>query len=133
MMIEESGAKVEIEDLPELKGDELQITQVFQNMISNGIKFNQSASPNVTIQAEGSPGEWVFEVKDNGIGIQPEAQDRLFTIFQRLHTHKEYPGTGVGLTICKRIIHRHGGRIWFESTPGEGTSFFFSIPNHRSE
>ena len=68
-MIEESGAKVEIEDLPELKGDELQITQVFQNMISNGIKFNQSASPNVTIQAEGSPGEWVFEVKDNGIGI----------------------------------------------------------------
>ena len=131
IMIEESGAAVEFEDLPDLEGDELQITQVFQNLISNGIKFNQSTSPKVTIQAEGSPGEWIFEVKDNGIGIQMEAQDRIFTIYQRLHTQEEYPGTGVGLTICKRIIQRHGGKIWLDSTPGKGTSIYFSIPEDR--
>jgi signal transduction histidine kinase len=133
MLIEESGAQVGIGELPELIGDEMQITQVFQNLISNGIKFNRSDAPEVTIRAEDSPGQRVYAVQDNGIGIQEKAQDRIFTIYQRLHTQDEYPGAGVGLTICKRIIQRHGGRIWVESNPGEGSTFYFSIPKKISD
>lgn len=133
MMIEESGAKVRFEDLPEMKGDELQITQVFQNLISNGIKFNQSDPPEVTIRAEVSPEEYIFSIQDNGIGIRPEDQERIFNIYQRLHTRDEYPGSGVGLTICKRIIQRHQGAIRVESSPGEGSTFYFSIPKNLSD
>jgi len=133
ILIEESGAQVQMEELPELVGDELQITQVFQNLISNGIKFNQSASPKVTIRAQEGQRERVFAVEDNGIGIRPEAKERIFTIYQRLHTQDEFPGAGVGLTICKRIIQRHYGTIWVESKPGEGSTFFFSIPKKISD
>jgi light-regulated signal transduction histidine kinase (bacteriophytochrome) len=103
--------------------------QVLQNLISNAIKFRRKEVPpliHISIRQEGE--EWVFSVKDNGIGIEPELFGRLFVLFSRLHTQEEYPGTGVGLAITKRIIQRHNGRIWVESQPGKGSTFYFSLP-----
>jgi len=126
--IEESHTVIEHDRLPIVQGDVVQLTQVFQNLIGNAIKFRGKAEPRIFVGAKREKDEWIFQVKDNGIGIDPKNFARIFVLFQRLHTRQEYPGTGMGLAICKKIIERHGGRIWVESRPGEGTTFFFTIP-----
>ncbi|HYG23261.1 MAG TPA: ATP-binding protein [Verrucomicrobiae bacterium] len=128
VIIDETAAAIEHETLPTVLGDAIQLTQVFQNLISNAIKFRGPRPPHITISAEPREGEWLFKVADNGIGIDARNFERVFVIFQRLHTRQEYPGTGIGLAICKKIIERHGGRIWVESEPGQGTTFWFTIP-----
>ena len=126
--IEDAGALVTNEELPTVMADPTQLGQLLQNLIGNAIKFHGTESPRVHIAASEQAGEWVFAVRDNGIGIDPEYFDRIFVIFQRLHATADYPGTGIGLAVCKRIAERHGGRIWVESEPGNGANFFFSIP-----
>jgi PAS domain S-box-containing protein len=128
MQILESNAIIDHDPLPVVKADASQLVQVFQNLLSNSIKFCSKETPHILISAEQQDENWVFSVKDNGIGIDPEYFNRIYVIFQRLHTREEYPGTGIGLAICKRIVERHGGRIWVESEPGRGTTFFFTIP-----
>lgn len=124
----ESGAAVTKETLPEVVGDESQLKQLLLNLLANAIKFRKKDQRSeIRISADRKEGQWVFAVKDNGIGIEPRFFERIFTIFQRLHTRDEYPGTGVGLAICRRIVERHGGRIWVESKPGEGSTFFFTL------
>ncbi len=126
--ISESGAQVTHNSLPTVMVDGRQLVQVFQNLIANGIKFRREESPQIHVSAKEEESEWVFSIRDNGIGIDEQYAERIFVIFQRLHTRTEYPGTGIGLAICKKIIERHGGRIWFESNPGEGTTFYFTVP-----
>jgi light-regulated signal transduction histidine kinase (bacteriophytochrome) len=126
--IEESGAVITQDPLPMVLGDEVQLIQLFQNLVANAIKFRGQEAPQIQVSAEIRGQEWVFAIKDNGIGIAPEHQERIFSIFQRLHHRSEYPGTGIGLAICKKIVERHGGRIWMESQPGKGSTFYFSIP-----
>jgi signal transduction histidine kinase len=127
--IEETEADVTHDPLPTVMADEAQLGLVFQNLIANAIKFRrEDVPPHVHVSAEREGDEWVFSVADNGIGIDPEQADRLFQIFQRLHTREEYEGLGIGLALCRRVVERHGGRIWVESEPGEGTNFFFTIP-----
>jgi signal transduction histidine kinase len=124
----ESGAIVTNDDLPSVRVDPVQLQQVFQNLIGNAIKFRGKVSPHIHVSAREEGGEWLFSVKDNGIGIDAKHAEKLFVIFQRLHTREEYPGTGIGLAVCKRIVERHGGRIWFESEPGKGSTFYFTLP-----
>lgn len=126
--IEETGATVAHEKMPTVMGDEVQMAQVFQNLLSNAIKFHGQRPPQVEVRSERRGAEWLIVVRDNGIGIDPKFFDRIFVIFQRLHTRQEYSGTGLGLAICKKIIERHKGRIWVESVPGQGASFFFTLP-----
>lgn len=126
--IEESTATITHGPLPRVRGDSVQLTQVLQNLIGNAIKFRGTEPPRIEVTAEARDQEWVFRVRDNGIGIEPKQFDRLFVIFQRLHTRQEYAGTGMGLAICKKIIERHGGRIWVESAPGQGSTFLFTLP-----
>jgi PAS domain S-box-containing protein len=126
--IGENGAAVTHSHLPTVRGDRTQFVQLFQNILGNAIKYRSDAPPRINVSAARQNGEWVFAVKDNGIGIDPKFSERIFTIFQRLHTQAEYPGTGVGLAICKKIVERHGGRIWVESRPGQGSTFYFTIP-----
>ena len=126
--VEESGATVTHDKLPTEVADEMQMVQLFQNLIGNAIKFRSHVSPQVHISARAEGNEWIFSVQDNGVGIDPQFFDRIFTIFQRLHGRDEYPGTGIGLTVSKKIVERHGGRIWLESEPGKGTTFYFTIP-----
>ena len=128
LTLEEVGAEVTHDPLPTLTADASQLGQVFQNLIANAIKFRGEAPPRVHVSAEQKDGAWEFAVRDNGIGIEPQYADRIFVIFERLHTREEYPGTGIGLSVCKRIVERHGGRIWVESAPGEGATFCFTIP-----
>ena len=130
--IAECGAEVvATTPMPTVLADPVQLTQVFQNLIGNALKYRAAATPRVEISAEARGGEWLFAVRDNGIGIAPEYFERIFLIFQRLHSRAEYPGTGIGLAITKRIVERHGGRIWVQSAPGEGATFTFTIPQCR--
>lgn len=127
--IEESQAIITHQTLPTVKADKIQLGQLFQNLIGNGIKYRRpGVLPQVTISAEQKQQEWLFTIQDNGIGIKPDYFERIFQIFQRLHTVQDYPGTGIGLAICKKIVERHGGRIWVESEFGMGTTFYFTIP-----
>jgi PAS domain S-box-containing protein len=127
--IQESKAVINGGDLPHVRGDATQVGQVLQNLIANALKFRRDEPPLVEITANARGEQWVFRVRDNGIGIQPRHRERVFGIFERLHTAGEYPGTGIGLSICKRIVQRHGGRIWVESEPGRGSDFFFTLPS----
>jgi light-regulated signal transduction histidine kinase (bacteriophytochrome) len=128
--IEETGAVITHDDsLPEVMADEGQLTQVLQNLVGNAIKFGGEQVPHIHLGAKQVEGEWVFSVKDQGIGMDPQYKDRIFLIFQRLHNRAEYRGTGIGLAICKRIIERHGGRIWVESELNQGSTFYFTIPD----
>jgi light-regulated signal transduction histidine kinase (bacteriophytochrome) len=126
--IEETQAVVTNDDLPEVMADESQLVQLFQNLVGNAIKFhNPGESPRVHISATRKNEDWVFSVRDNGIGIDPKYFERLFVIFQRLHSRDEYPGTGIGLAVCKKIVERHGGKIWIESQAGQGSTFCFTL------
>lgn len=126
--IEESKARITRDVLPPVMGDEVQLTQLFQNLVGNAIKFRGEAVPEIHIGVARKNGDWEFTVRDNGIGIAEQDFPRIFIIFQRLHSREKYPGTGIGLSVCKKIVERHGGRIWVESKPGRGTTFHFTIP-----
>ncbi|EAU69952.1 PAS domain-containing protein [Stigmatella aurantiaca] len=129
-MLQETGGAVEVEGtLPTVLADESQLVQLFQNLVGNALKFHGPVPPRVVVRAESQGAEgWRFTVKDNGLGIDPQYFERIFVIFQRLHGREEYPGTGIGLAICKKIVERHGGRIGVESQPGEGSTFWFTLP-----
>jgi PAS domain S-box-containing protein len=127
--IDEVGAVITRDHLPSLFTDAQQLGQVFQNLIGNAVKYHGTDPPRIHVAARRQPGEWIFSVRDNGIGIDPKHAERIFVVFQRLHTRDEYPGTGIGLAICKKIVERHGGQIWVESQPGRGASFLFSMPD----
>ena len=131
--IKDSKAKIKQFTLPEIWGNSLQITQVFQNLVANAIKYQGEDIPQVTISAEKKADMWQFAVKDNGIGIEQWFSERIFIVFQKLHDHKKYPGSGIGLALCKRVIEKHGGKIWFESEVGKGTTFFFTLPVYKSK
>ena len=133
LTIDESGAGVTHDPLPRVMADETQLIQLFQNLLANAIKFRVEEQPRIHVSAKEDSNERLFSVSDNGIGINPEYFDRIFVIFQRLHGREEYPGTGIGLSVCKRIVERHGGRIWVESQPGEGSTFHFAIPKGGEE
>jgi PAS domain S-box-containing protein len=126
--IQESGAVVTHDGLPTVACDGGQIGQLLQNLIGNGIKYRNSRAPEIHVGCKPEDGHWLFWVKDNGIGIDPQYAERIFVIFQRLHTREEYPGTGIGLAVCKKIVERHGGRIWIQSELGKGSTFFFTLP-----
>jgi signal transduction histidine kinase len=126
--IKESKAVVTHDPLPVVEADRVQLLQVFQNLVSNGIKYRSQRTPKIHVGAEDRDHEWVFSIRDNGIGIAPQYADRIFRIFQRLHTRNEYSGTGIGLAVCKKIVERHGGRIWVESELEEGSTFYFTLP-----
>jgi light-regulated signal transduction histidine kinase (bacteriophytochrome) len=130
--IKESGAAVISTPLPRVRMFEFQLHQVFQNLIGNAIRYRRSNAPRINVSAEQRGHEWLFSVQDNGIGIEPQFKEKIFGIFKRLHNSAEYPGTGMGLAICERIIERAGGRIWVESEPGCGSTFFFTVPCGRS-
>jgi PAS domain S-box-containing protein len=132
LAIEESGATVtQDRTLPTVLADETQLGQVFQNLIANALKFRGAEPPRIHIGAQRENGRWTFSVSDNGIGIAGEFFERIFVIFQRLHTREEYAGTGIGLAVCKKIVERHGGRIWVRSEPGAGTTFYFTLADAR--
>jgi light-regulated signal transduction histidine kinase (bacteriophytochrome) len=129
--VDESRARVTHDPLPTVITDGSQLLQVFQNLIGNALKFRSAEPPAVHISASKKRSEWVFSIADNGIGIAPEYAELVFVIFKRLHGRAEYPGSGIGLAICKKIIERQGGRIWLESQPGQGSTFKFTLPAAR--
>jgi PAS domain S-box-containing protein len=146
LSIADAGGTVTHDGLPHVMGDATQLTQLFQNLVSNSLKFRGSQPPAIHVsarpgprpgqgpahlwsEARGSPAEWIISVRDNGIGIDPEHFERIFVIFQRLHPREQYAGSGIGLSICKKIVERHGGQIWVESEPGNGTVFHFTLPH----
>lgn len=129
--IAEAGATVTCDSLPVIFADSTQISQLFQNLIDNALKFRGAEAVRIHIGAVRGKDEWEFSVSDNGLGIEPQFYSRIFGIFQRLHASGEFPGTGIGLAVCKKIAELHGGRIWLESKPGHGTTFFFAIPDKK--
>ncbi|WP_137291710.1 sensor histidine kinase [Natronorubrum halophilum] len=128
LQLTDSGADVDIEELPRVEGDHAQLRQLFQNLLSNALEYNDDESPRVRVSAERTGPRWTVSVSDDGIGIDPEDSDRIFDVFQRLHTAEEHSGSGIGLALCRRIVERHGGEIWVESEPGEGSTFSFTLP-----
>jgi len=131
--LQESSAHVTREPLPLVRGHAALLAQVFQNLVANAYKFRRpGTSPRMHVSASAGDGEWTVSVKDDGIGIAPEFFERIFHMFERLHTRDEYPGTGIGLSICKKVVERHGGRIWVESRLGHGATFFFTLPAIQS-
>jgi two-component system sensor histidine kinase/response regulator len=126
--IEETRAVVTHDLLPTVFADATQLGQVLQNLLSNALKFHGKQPPRVHVSAQSDGKQWVFAVRDQGIGLDPQFAERIFVIFQRLHSRSEFPGTGIGLAICKKIIERHGGRIWVKSEPGTGSTFYFTLP-----
>ena len=126
--IADAGAKVETNDLPIVHARRGQVERILQNLIGNSIKFSGDAPPHIRISAERDGAMWQFSVTDNGISIAPDDHDRVFGIFQRLHTRTDYPGNGIGLSSVKQIIQRHGGDVWLDSSPGKGTSVIFTLP-----
>lgn len=131
--MQESGAAITPSELPSVWSDRTQVTQVLQNLIGNAIKFRGNQAPKISVSAEKAGAHWQFSVSDNGIGIAPEYAENIFVVFQRLHARTEYPGNGIGLAICKKIVERNGGKIWVESRPGEGSTFKFTLPLHDSD
>lgn len=130
--IRESKALISCDTLPTVIADRTQMIQLFQNLIANAIKFRGERVPDIRIRAERQQSEWLFVVADNGIGLEAEYYERIFGVFQRLHTRREYPGTGIGLALCKKIVERHDGRIWVESQPGQGSTFYFTLPEREN-
>jgi light-regulated signal transduction histidine kinase (bacteriophytochrome) len=128
LVIADAAAEVTHDPLPVVHGDAGQLGLVLQNLLGNALKFRGAAPPRIHIGARREGGQWVFSVQDNGIGIEPRFRERIFQVFQRLHPRSEYQGTGIGLAICHKIIERHDGRIWVESEPGQGATFFFTLP-----
>lgn len=124
----EAGARITCGDLPAVRADPDQLRQVFQNLVGNAVKFRGNRPLRIHVSARSETGRWVFSVRDNGIGIDPRYAEKVFVIFQRLHPRSAYPGTGIGLALCQRSVQRHGGRIWFESEPEQGTTFHFTLP-----
>lgn len=131
LRIEESKAVIECGRLPQVQGDPVQLALVFQNLLGNALKFHGEVPPRIEVDcapAVEQPERYLMVfVRDHGIGIEPQYFERIFQLFQRLHTREQYPGTGIGLAICKRVIERHGGKIWVEPTPGKGVTFFFTL------
>jgi light-regulated signal transduction histidine kinase (bacteriophytochrome) len=127
--IEESGALVTHDPLPTIGADEMQLIQLFQNLVGNAVKYRGAEVPRVHVSAaENGEKKWKFSVRDNGLGIDSRYVGKIFGMFQRLHTREEFAGTGIGLAICKKIVERHGGRIWVESVLGQGSTFLFTLP-----
>ena len=126
-LIQESGAEISVSPLPRVRMHEFQMEQLFQNLIGNALRYRNSV-PRIQIAATMQGEDWLFSVEDNGIGIEPRFKQQIFGAFKRLHTNTQYPGTGMGLAICQRIIERAGGRIWVESEPEKGSTFYFTIP-----
>jgi hypothetical protein len=131
--IRERKVRIEYSRLPQVRGNRIQIMQLFQNLIGNGIKFNNQSSILIKISCREKSREWEFAVSDNGIGIDSRYHDRIFDMFQRLHHREEYPGSGIGLALCRRIVKLHNGRIWLESTPRDGSAFFFTLPKNAND
>ena len=131
--VKESQAIITHDPLPAVMGDDKQLAQLFQNLLSNAVKFGGAQPPRIHISAKQTDGEWLFSVRDHGIGLDPQYADRIFVIFQRLHTRAEYPGTGIGLAICKKIVERHGGRMWVESELGKGATFYFTLRDEEPD
>jgi len=128
IQIEESNTTLTTDDLPWVKGDDSQLRQVFQNLLSNAITYSGDGLPKIHVEANRQGRMWKISVHDEGIGIDPDQQDRVFEVFQRLHGREEHSGTGIGLALCRRIIERHGGEIWVESKSGVGATFSFTLP-----
>jgi light-regulated signal transduction histidine kinase (bacteriophytochrome) len=131
--IEESQAKIGYDELPDTHGDITQLTQLFQNLIGNAVKFRGELAPEITVKVSDADKYWRISVQDNGIGIAPEFFERIFVIFQRLHNKEDYPGTGIGLSICKKIVERHGGQIEVKSERGQGATFIFTLRKPLTE
>ena len=129
--IEESGAQLTHGPLPEVEADEMQLVQLMQNLVGNAIKFRGESAPRIHVSSIEKENEWEIAVRDNGIGIEPQYFERIFMVFQRLHDKGQFPGTGIGLAICKKVVDRHGGRIWVESAPGQGCCFKFTLPKKK--
>jgi PAS domain S-box-containing protein len=133
LAVGETEAEITHEPLPRAMVDKGQLVQLLQNLVANALKFRREEAPRIHISARQEGEEWIIGVQDNGVGIEPQYLNRIFAIFQRLYTRQEYPGTGIGLAICKRIVERHGGRLWVESVPGEGSTFYFTLPYHTED
>lgn len=133
LAIEDSSAQINHKDLPIVNVDSSQLLQLFQNLLSNAIKFHSNSSPLIHISAKDDGKNWHFTIQDNGIGIDKKHAERIFVIFQRLHTREMYPGSGIGLAVCKKIVERHGGRIWVDSEVGQGAAFHFTLPKSVSK
>jgi light-regulated signal transduction histidine kinase (bacteriophytochrome) len=131
--MDESGASVDWDPLPVLVADPGQLAHLFQNLLGNAIKFRRDLPPQIHVSAVDDGANWLFSVRDNGIGIDSHQVERIFEVFQRLHGRAEYPGSGIGLAICKKVVERHGGKIWVQSEPGAGSDFRFTLPKLKLE